>query len=91
MKADLNLSIGCVFVAVIIATSLFGLTCAQVMYYARSYPNDRKKMKSLVYILWALDMATEVISIQAVFHYQVVRHMVFTPLALSYSTTVINE
>ncbi|EED79653.1 predicted protein [Postia placenta Mad-698-R] len=48
MELDLNSNMGCFFIGVMIATPLFGLTCAQVMYYMREYPGDMLGMKILV-------------------------------------------
>ncbi|EED81984.1 predicted protein [Postia placenta Mad-698-R] len=47
MNLELNTNIGCFFIGVIIATPLYGLTCAQIMYYVRGFPEDWIGLKSL--------------------------------------------
>lgn len=81
MELDLNSNMGCFFIGVMIATPLFGLTCAQVMYYMREYPGDMLGMKILVYGLWTFDTLITVVSVQFMYKYLVQGHM--DPLALT--------
>ncbi|OSX58645.1 hypothetical protein POSPLADRAFT_1153452 [Postia placenta MAD-698-R-SB12] len=64
MDIELNANIGCFFIGVIIATPLYGLTCAQVMYYVRDYSEDWIWLKSLVAVLFLLDTATSIVSFE---------------------------
>lgn len=81
MDLELNANIGCFFIGVIIATPLYGLTCAQVMYYVRDYPEDWIWLKSLVAVLFLLDTATSIVSFEFVWHNLVAGHS--NPLVLT--------
>ncbi|EED84106.1 predicted protein [Postia placenta Mad-698-R] len=57
MYLDLNLNetLGPALIGTIFAIMLFGLSCAQVMYYVCEYPKDKLLLKGLVTILWCVD------------------------------------
>ncbi|KAF9801830.1 hypothetical protein IEO21_10028 [Rhodonia placenta] len=54
LNAQFNSTIGCGFVGSTLGTFLYGITCAQVMYYVRWYPMDHTKLKLLVALLWCV-------------------------------------
>ncbi|EED79804.1 predicted protein [Postia placenta Mad-698-R] len=55
----------------IIDAALYGLSCAQVIYYAAAYPKDKLLLKGLVAILWLLDTAAAVVDAMIVWHYTI--------------------
>jgi len=50
-------TLGAGFVACLISTALYGVTCAQSLSFYQNYPHERKIVKWAVAILWVLDTA----------------------------------
>lgn len=73
MYLDLNLNetLGPALIGTIFALMLFGLSCAQVMYYVCEYPKDKLLLKGLVTILWLLDAGATIVDTVIVWHYTV--------------------
>jgi len=57
----------------IISSSMYGVFCAQVVWYYRTYPEDRRLFKILVGVLWALESIHGVLISHAMWHYLIVR------------------
>ncbi|OBZ66895.1 hypothetical protein A0H81_13272 [Grifola frondosa] len=67
-------TIGSVFIGVLFSTIFYACTCAQCIYYARNYPNDRLFVKALVVFLWTLDTAILILDAISLYRYVVEWH-----------------
>ncbi|OBZ71785.1 hypothetical protein A0H81_08279 [Grifola frondosa] len=65
---------GAVFIGVIVAAMLYGVSCAQVWYFYIRYPNDSGLVKILVGLVWIFDTA----------HQALISHTVYTYLIVNY-------
>ncbi|KAI0933758.1 hypothetical protein AcV5_005824 [Taiwanofungus camphoratus] len=70
----LNDSMGCFFIGVFFSVAFYGTTCAQLIYYATEYPNDRWYLKCLVAFVWLLDTSSTILSVQIIWYYLVQGH-----------------
>ncbi|OSX58926.1 hypothetical protein POSPLADRAFT_1071248 [Postia placenta MAD-698-R-SB12] len=57
LNTRLNSTTRATFIGGTLSTFLYGVTCAQVMYYMRRYPMDHTRLWFLVASLWLLDTA----------------------------------
>ncbi|KZT04148.1 uncharacterized protein LAESUDRAFT_786045 [Laetiporus sulphureus 93-53] len=48
LNLHLNSSMGCFFIGILLSIILYGLTCAQVLYYIWEYPIDSRRIRLLV-------------------------------------------
>ncbi|EED79793.1 predicted protein [Postia placenta Mad-698-R] len=71
LDLGLNETLGPTLIGTIFALMLFGLSCAQVMYYVCEYPKDKLLLKGLVAILWLLDTGATIVDTVIVWHYTV--------------------
>lgn len=71
LQPALNEALGPALIGTIAALALYGLSCAQVIYYAAAYPKDKLLLKGLVAILWLLDTAAAVVDAMIVWHYTI--------------------
>ncbi|PCH33725.1 hypothetical protein WOLCODRAFT_147810 [Wolfiporia cocos MD-104 SS10] len=71
---DLNESFGCVFIGILVAIALYGVSNAQTMYYFRWYPKDLWALKGLVVLLWAIDTSRTAMAILLMWYYVVAGH-----------------
>ncbi|KZT68422.1 hypothetical protein DAEQUDRAFT_334507 [Daedalea quercina L-15889] len=55
MGTDIGPTIGSVFLGSLFASLLYGISCAQILYYSTHYPYDRSSLKLLVSVLWILE------------------------------------
>ncbi|KZP34747.1 hypothetical protein FIBSPDRAFT_915860 [Athelia psychrophila] len=62
---------GAVLIGVIVAAALWGVTCAQVMFYYKTFPRDRKLIKSLVAAVWISDTLHQILISHTVYVYLV--------------------
>jgi len=67
-------SMGSLFVGILFAVILYGVGCAQALYYARSYPKDPLSLKSLVTLMWILDTTRTVLDVVVLWQYLVRSH-----------------
>jgi len=70
----LNDSIGSLFIGVLFAVMLYGLGCAQTLYYARAYPKDPLTTKGLVALMWTIDTARTILDVAVVWQFTVTSH-----------------
>lgn len=80
LNAQLNSTIGCSLIGSIIGTFLYGVTCAQTLYYMRRYSLDRIWLKLFVALLWSLDTARTITEIWCIWIWNVTNHS--NPFAL---------
>ncbi|KZT01833.1 uncharacterized protein LAESUDRAFT_686263 [Laetiporus sulphureus 93-53] len=83
----LNSSMGCLFIGNLFAIILYGLTCAQVLYYIWEYPTDSWRIRVLVALLWIFDTAITIANSQIMWHYFIQGHsnsLNLTSLALPF-------
>ncbi|PCH33724.1 hypothetical protein WOLCODRAFT_135281 [Wolfiporia cocos MD-104 SS10] len=71
---NLNESLGCVFIGILLAIALYGVSLAQTMYYFRRYPKDSWALKGLVVLLWAIDTSRTAMAILLTWFYVVSGH-----------------
>lgn len=71
LQPAFNEALGPALIGTIAALALYGLSCAQVIYYAAAYPKDKLLLKGLVTILWLLDTAAAVVDAMIVWHYTI--------------------
>ncbi|KZT10940.1 uncharacterized protein LAESUDRAFT_721352 [Laetiporus sulphureus 93-53] len=69
VNLHLNGSLGCVFVGILFALLLYGITCAQTLYYAWHYRDNKITLKVLVAVLWMLDTARTCFDSQFLWYY----------------------
>lgn len=70
----LDNTLGCVFIGVLIAMSLWGASTVQTYYYFNRYPKDELWLKSLVLVVWILDTI----------HQGMITHTAYTYLITEY-------
>lgn len=80
LNAQSNSTIGCSLIGIIIGTFLYGITCAQTLYYMRRYTLDRIWLKLLVALLWSLDTARTIMELWCIWVWNVTNHS--NPFAL---------
>ncbi|KAI0721780.1 hypothetical protein C8Q72DRAFT_860106 [Fomitopsis betulina] len=56
---------GALFIGLVLSAIFQGITTMQAIFYYTTYPKDTRCTKSMVAILWALDMTSITISIIA--------------------------
>ncbi|EED84132.1 predicted protein [Postia placenta Mad-698-R] len=88
LDLDLNETLGPTLIGTIFAIMLFGLSCAQVMYYVCEYPKDKLLLKGLVAILWLLDAGATIVDTVIVWHYTVTSRNNVIDLAKLFNTYV---
>ncbi|GLB38443.1 hypothetical protein LshimejAT787_0503080 [Lyophyllum shimeji] len=69
---ELNLTFGCAFIGLIAGAILYGVTLLQTFLYYRTYPQDSRFIKSLVFVLWILDTAHLVLCTVSLYWYLVI-------------------
>lgn len=52
---NLNYWVGLLFSGIALSTLLYGVSCAQMLYYFKHYPRDSRLMKGYILLLWVLD------------------------------------
>ncbi|KZT08700.1 uncharacterized protein LAESUDRAFT_49980 [Laetiporus sulphureus 93-53] len=67
-------TIGSVFIGMSFSLLLYGFACAQVLYYSRAYPQDKRMTKIVVALLWLLDTSVTAITIKFSWFYLVENH-----------------
>ncbi|CCM03438.1 uncharacterized protein FIBRA_05571 [Fibroporia radiculosa] len=70
----LDSTVGCFFIGTVLATQIYGVTCAQTLYYSRRYPNDPLFLKGLVGVLWVLDSVATILTIEYLYYFLVEGH-----------------
>ncbi|KAF9808128.1 hypothetical protein IEO21_07964 [Rhodonia placenta] len=90
MYLDLNLNetLGPALIGTIFALMLFGLSCAQVMYYVCEYPKDKLLLKGLVTGCRLLDAGATIVDTVIVWHYTVTSRNNVFDLAKLFNTYV---
>ncbi|KZT08674.1 uncharacterized protein LAESUDRAFT_48896 [Laetiporus sulphureus 93-53] len=78
----LNNSLGSLFIGVLFAILLYGIECAQILYYARAYPDDSLSIKALVTFLWTVETARTILDLIVVWHYLIQNHATVKALEL---------
>lgn len=71
---DLQDTIGFALIGAILASTLYGLSIAQTVFYFKKYPGDRISLKMLVIFLLLVDTAKEVVIAQDAFFYLIQVH-----------------
>jgi len=64
---------GVLLLGYVFSTFISGVFYAQVLWYYRTYPDDRLKFKTLVGVTFALDFFTSILSFDMIWNYLVVR------------------
>ncbi|OCH89534.1 hypothetical protein OBBRIDRAFT_658379 [Obba rivulosa] len=82
----LDPTVGCLFIGVLFAILFYSCTCAQTLFYFRTYPNDRPFLKLLVAFLSALDLVSLILDIEYLWDTVVTNHS--NPGALNAVPTV---
>lgn len=79
---ELTMSCGLIFIGSLFGTLLFGIACAQTLYYFRRYPDDGLGIKMLVVFLLLLDAGRTVACLEYVWNNTITSHsnMVATQL-----------
>jgi len=67
----LNDTVGCTFIGVVFALTLFGASCGQTLYYYREYPKDKVAIKCLVIALWLLDTSRTILDVAFLWYWLV--------------------
>ncbi|KAH9924473.1 uncharacterized protein B0H18DRAFT_433499 [Fomitopsis serialis] len=80
------MSFGSVFVSLIVAFIIFGMTICQFCLYRRSFPDDVTRMKAIVYAVMMLDIAHTIVCVAMLYTYLVRWHGLETNLALLHWT-----
>lgn len=70
----LNNTMGCAFVGVLFAVTLYGCSLAQTMFYFREYPKDKLFLKILVTSLWLFDTARTGLDVAFMWYWLVTNH-----------------
>ncbi|PCH37196.1 hypothetical protein WOLCODRAFT_20978 [Wolfiporia cocos MD-104 SS10] len=70
----LDPTFGCTFISILFSTLFYGVTCAQVLYYAWEYRGDKWYTRLLVTALWLLDTATVILTINILWGYVIQSH-----------------
>ncbi|EPS94371.1 hypothetical protein FOMPIDRAFT_1020087 [Fomitopsis schrenkii] len=86
LTLNLNPSLGCYFIGVVMSFLFYGVTCAQVLYYGKHYAGDPLRMKLGVVLLWILDSATTLSALGIIYSEMVTNHA--QPTALFYIANV---
>lgn len=78
---NLNPSMGCFFIGILFSTILYGVTCAQAIYYCWQYRTDKWYIRVLVAYLWSMDTVITIVDIWILWDYIIHSHA--NPLALA--------
>jgi len=68
---QLDNTFGALFIGVIVACALWGVTCSQTFMYYRSYSEDPSYLKVLVAVIWGLDTAHQALITHTAYTYLV--------------------
>ncbi|KZT73334.1 hypothetical protein DAEQUDRAFT_721935 [Daedalea quercina L-15889] len=71
---NLNATLGCTFIGILVEVLLYGFSCAQTQFYYHEYWTDKILIKALVAFLWILDTARTILDILYMWHYIVTNH-----------------
>ncbi|OSX58240.1 hypothetical protein POSPLADRAFT_1154644 [Postia placenta MAD-698-R-SB12] len=88
LDLGLNETLGPTLIGTIFALMLFGLSCAQVMYYVCEYPKDKLLLKGLVTGCRLLDTGATIVDTVIVWHYTVTSRNNVFDLAKLFNTYV---
>jgi len=68
---DINVTYGSAFIGLVAGAILYGVTLLQTFLYYRTYPQDSRFIKILVFVVWILDTAHLVLCTVAMYWYLV--------------------
>ncbi|KAH9933505.1 uncharacterized protein B0H18DRAFT_647916 [Fomitopsis serialis] len=72
---NLNTTLGTLTIAIILSMTLYGATCAQMIYYHNHYTrHDRGFVRGLVFIMWMLDTVVSISDICFLWYYVITCH-----------------
>ncbi|KIM86576.1 hypothetical protein PILCRDRAFT_308571 [Piloderma croceum F 1598] len=78
---DLNNTLGALLIGALLATALWGITCAQAFVFFQYKGDDPLRTKLLVAFLWCLDTFNTALNFHILYHYLVTNFM--NPLAVA--------
>ncbi|KAH9858596.1 hypothetical protein C2E23DRAFT_9665 [Lenzites betulinus] len=79
--ASLDSTMGAMFIGVILAGIMYGVSCAQMFYYFTRYPNDHWGLKLLVTAVWASDTVHQGLISYSLYYYLITQYG--NPIALT--------
>jgi len=72
---NLNGTLGTLTIAIILSTTLYGATCAQIIHYYNHYTrHDGGFVRSLVFIMWMLDTVVSASDVCSLWYYLITSH-----------------
>ncbi|KAI0734734.1 hypothetical protein C8Q72DRAFT_804386 [Fomitopsis betulina] len=80
MALNVEDSLGALFFGNMLCYLLYGITCAQTLYYFYHYQNDQYLLRAWVALLWVIDTAKLATDIHQLWFYVVIRHDSFFAL-----------
>ncbi|TFY70045.1 hypothetical protein EVG20_g2896 [Dentipellis fragilis] len=86
---SLDATFGAMFIGVILAATLYGVTCLQTWSYFRDYPEDTWRIKTLVLAVFISDTVHQALITQSVYEYLVTHYFDPTYLGLINRTLLI--
>ncbi|KAF9528890.1 hypothetical protein CPB83DRAFT_893869 [Crepidotus variabilis] len=72
---------GALFIGLIVATTLYGVACAQTIIYFHRWTKDRLLFKNVVILIWALDTAQLLLAIGNLYSWLITNYGIFTAIA----------
>jgi len=79
---NLNDWAGLFFAGVAMSVALYGLSCAQTIFYYKEYPEDSLLLKLLVGFVWILDSARTIMDVSSLWFWIVQNHTQFSQLII---------
>ncbi|KAA1465967.1 hypothetical protein DENSPDRAFT_4150 [Dentipellis sp. KUC8613] len=86
---SLDATFGAMFIGVILAATLYGVTCLQTWSYFRDYPEDTWRIKTLVLAVFISDTVHQALITQSIYEYLVTHYFDPTYLGLINRTLLI--
>lgn len=75
----LDETLGAIFIGIVIAATLYGVSCTQILYYYSRYPDDTWRLKLLVLTVWVSESL----------HQSLITHAVYTYLITNYNNPMV--
>jgi len=79
---SLNNTFGAVYIGVVVAATLYGVTCVQTWYYYSRYPSDMWYIKLLVFAVWVSDTIHQILISHTVYTYLITDYGIVTDLSM---------
>ncbi|KAI0320588.1 hypothetical protein OF83DRAFT_1290452 [Amylostereum chailletii] len=71
LQVDLTSTYGAFLIGMFVSCAVWGVSCLQTMYYFHAYERDPLFLKTMVLILWIIDLANEIVTLKSIWPFLV--------------------